>query len=136
MEKITIEIDKDLDIAIYTLRGDLLYSELRAAVVDYYNGKPTKYTIWDFSASNLAHYVTGIEARELASLVTRLGKARPGGFDMIIVSGVLQYGIARMYTSYADTTRHDSSLLKAMVFRAKDLAMEWIRKNEGTKSSK
>jgi hypothetical protein len=131
MEKITIEIDKDLDMATYTLNGELLYSELRAAVVDYYNGKLTKYTIWDFSESNLAQYISSIEAIELASLVDRLGKARPGGVDLIIISGLLQYGIARIYTLYADATRHNPSLLRAMVFRDKNQALKWLRNNAG-----
>jgi len=135
MDKITIDVDKDLDLATYTINGELLYSELRSAVVDYYNGKLTKYIIWDFSGSNLTQYITGMKAWDLASLVTRLGKARPGGFDLLIVSGVTQYGIARMYTSFIEITGHNSSILKAMVFTSKDLAIEWIRKKEAIKSN-
>jgi hypothetical protein len=131
MEKITIETDKDLDVAIYTLKGDLLYGELRSAVVDYYNGTLTKYTIWDFSESNLAQFITGMEAWDLASLVTRLGKARPDGFDLIIASGVIQSGIARMYNTFFNIVGRGSTKLKAMLFPTKGLAMDWIRKNEG-----
>jgi hypothetical protein len=131
MNKIPHELDKGLDLALYTIGEDIFYSDLRAAVVDYYNGKLTKYTLWDFSRSNLAGYVSGVEARELASLVTRLGVTRPAGsVDIIVVASILQYGVARMYTSYADVVRHDSSLLKALVFRDKAQALQWVRDNE------
>jgi hypothetical protein len=130
METITFELDQALDLALFTIHKTATYTELRNAILGYYNGKLTKYTVWDFSGSNLAKYVTGVEARELALLVTKLGKARPGGFDLIVVSDMLQYGVARMYTAYADITRHESSVLKALMFRSKELALNWLRDNE------
>ena len=136
MEKITIEIDKDLNAVIYTLKGEVYYTELRAAIVDYYKGKLTKYTLWDFSGSNIAKYTSVLEARELGALVNKLGKARPGGFDLLVVSDMLQYGLARMYAAYAEITNRDSAGLKAMVFREKGLALEWIRRNEITKKDR
>ena len=131
MEKITIELDKNLDVAIYTIRGALTYSEFRSAVVDYYKGKLTKYTVWDFSESNLAEFITGIEAWDLASLVSRLSKARPGCYDLLIFSGTLQYGIARMYVTFLNIIEHDSPKPKTMLFSEKSQSMDWIRKNEG-----
>ena len=130
---IEIEIDKELDMTVFTVAGEIPFTRVLGAVKEYYKGKLTKYTLWDFSGADLAKYFTGAEARELGSLVSVYGKNRPGGFDLIIVTGLLPFGLARMYAAYADMSRHDPLALKAMVFRSKGAALDWVRKNETLK---
>jgi hypothetical protein len=134
MNKILQELNQDLDLAVFTIGEEIFYSDLRDTILSYYKDKLTKYTLWDFSKSDLANFVSGVEARELASLVTKLGVARPSGsFDLIVVNGVLQYGVARMYTAYADVVRQDSSILRALVFREREQALQWLIENEAKK---
>jgi hypothetical protein len=127
MAKITLQYDKVLDAVMYTIEGDLEYSELAEAINEYYKGTMTKYTVWDFSAANLRFLDE--ETKKLAVQVCALGKARRGGYDLLVVSGVLKYALARVYAVYSELTQKDPGCLKPVIFRTKEDALAWINRN-------
>jgi len=46
MGEIITTVDKKLDIASFTLEGEVSCAEICAAIESYYKGTLTKYTIW------------------------------------------------------------------------------------------
>jgi len=120
--------NKELDAAIYTIEGDVEYTEIRDAIDNYYRGMITKYTIWDYSKASPGKHLTGDDTRKIGLQVHALGKARPDGVDLIVVPGIVQYGIARIYYGYADML--SASKLKTHIYRNMKDALEFIRKNE------
>ena len=132
MGNVRVEIDKNLDITIHTLEGAVTYTETRDAIDKYYKGTLTKYTIWDFSKASQNIQFTFDELRALGSQTSKLGKARPEGYDLIIVSNVLDYGFARVYSGYSQVVQTDGA--KAMVFHSREEALKWIIEKEAFKS--
>ena len=138
MGNITSELDKELDLAVFTFAGDMGYGQILETIRGYYSGKLTKYAIWDFSGSAVLKLYFGSRVKELAKAGTEFFKAhpRPGGFDLIIVSDVLQYGLARMFASYAEITDQGLPTTKIMAFYSKEKALKWIRENEAAEKIK
>ncbi|MBN1824020.1 MAG: hypothetical protein JW803_06860 [Endomicrobiales bacterium] len=131
MGNIGVTHDKEFDIAIYTLEGDVTYADIRDAIDEYYDGKLTKYTLWDFSMMDLPKNFTGEHARLLGGQVNTLGKERPeGAVDLIIVPDIVQFGLARVYAAYSEFFGDKPGTLKTMIFRKKDDALRWVRGNE------
>ena len=127
---ITLVYSKELSAAIYTIEGDVDYSEIRDMVTKYYQGDLTKYTIGDYSKANPDKHLTSEQTKLLGFQMGALGKARPNGYDLIVVPGLLQYGIARMYSGYAQIISQDKNKLQTKVFRTKEDAVAFIRENE------
>jgi hypothetical protein len=48
----------------------------------------------------------------------------------VVVNGLLQYGLARMYAAYAASARKDPDSLQTLVFRSFEEALGWIKENE------
>jgi hypothetical protein len=129
MGTITVSVDQEWDIAIYTLEGDITYSEIRDAIDQYYRGMLTRYTLWDFSAVVFEQELTSQEIQQLARQVSAAGDVRRGGFDVIVVPSILKYGLARMYAAYTEYTQKDPEVLRTLVFYTKDAALSWIKDN-------
>jgi hypothetical protein len=125
MSTITVARDKELDLAAYTIEGELTYAELKAAIRQYYEGPLTKYTLWDFSGSDV-NKITTDDVRNFGVQVREAGKARAGGTDLIVVAGLLKFGLARMYSAYTSLTSAEADPLTTMVFRTKDDALAWL----------
>ena len=132
MAKIRVTIDKQWDVAVYNFEGDVTFTDVRDAIIEYYNGPLTKYTFWDFSDTNV-NKVSNAELKQLGDLVSKLGSARKGCFDTVVVPGLLKYGMARIYAGYAATLQKDKDALKTLVFKNKDDAFGWIRSNSISK---
>ncbi len=111
------------------MEGEISYEELREAIDLYYRGDLTKYTIWDFTAAEIGK-LNNVDIKKLGTQVSVSGKARRGCIDLIVVSGLLKYGLARVYTGYAATIQKDPEALKSIVFKSMDEAMCWIKEYE------
>ena len=129
MATLKVSIDKELDIAEYRFEGEIVYSELRDSIKQYYSGTLTKYTVWDFSATNVQN-VRNSEIMTIANQVSVAGQARDNCFDVIIVSELFKYGLARIYAGYAESIQKNPAALKTMVFRTREHAYDWIRAHE------
>ena len=128
MATLKVFTDKELDVAEYKFEGELVYSELRDAIMHYYNGTPTKYTVWDFTNTDVKK-IRNNELMQIGNQVSQGGKTRDKCYDVIIVPGLIHYGLARIYASYAEAIQKKSDALKTMVFRSREQAFVWIREN-------
>ena len=48
-----VTYNHELDLAIYTFGGEIVFDDVFEAIRQYYQGKLTKYTLWDFSAAEV-----------------------------------------------------------------------------------
>ena len=127
---IAVFVDKELDAAIYTIKGDVKYGEIRDEIDKYFKGAFTKYTVWDFSKSNPDKNMTADEIKQLGSYVSESAKGHQHRFDLIVVPNIEQYGDARMYQAYSETTPKETRNYNSIVFREMEEAIEFIRNNE------
>ena len=127
---IKVILDKELDAAIYTVEGDVEYSEICDVINKYYKGPLTKYTIGDYSKANPGKHLTAEETKQLGLQVQTLSNARPNGFDLLVVPGIVQYGVARVYRAYSEFTGTNTPKLTLKIFKKLEDAVAFIRQNE------
>lgn len=121
--------NEDYDIAVFNIKGIITYPEMKDIIDVYYGGQLTKYTIFDFTEADVKQHFTTHEAQLLGGQVQRLGITRKNAVDVIIVPDLFQYGLARIYAAYSEMVQTSDSL-RTMIFRSKESAMDWIKKNE------
>jgi len=126
MGKMTKYIDKKLNAVVYTLDKDAGCSDMLEELEAYYKGSLTKYVVVDFTG--IIKHLTNDEIKKIADRMKLLGKARRGGYDVVVVKGLLQYGLARIYCAH--TADADAGALKTIVMRSVDEALTWLRQNE------
>ena len=132
---ITVSRKEELDVLIHTIEGIPVYTEISNAIDSYYKGVLTKYTIWDFSKTDPSTHLTSEETKKLGRQVNLYAGRRPGGVDILVVPGILQYGLARIYQAYSAVMGKDDGKLKAKIFRKYEDGLQFIRRNEiNTKS--
>ena len=126
MNKLTLSVNKELDITIYTASGEVNYEEICEVINDHYKGPLTKYVILDYSAPSANSILTPGEVRLLAKLVCEKRKAQPG-YCAFIVSDSVKYERARIFAAHTEVISCDEGGLKTLIFRNMDEAMTWIR---------
>jgi len=126
MEKISFYVNKELNSTIFTIEKDAVYANMRDGIEEFYRGEFTKYMLLDFS--NHEKPLSSEEIMLTGQQMMRLGKLRKGGFDLIVVPDLLQYGLGRMYAAYVETL--DPAALQTKIFRSKEAAIQWIKDNE------
>jgi hypothetical protein len=134
MGEIIKTLDTNLDIAIYALAGDVSYEDVRNTIEEYYNGKLTKYTVWDFSKVVLFNLITLSEVKLLERLVAEHSKKRPGCFDVLVVPDTFKYGLAKMYSAYAQVSFEQTHTVRTKIVRTLEEALNWIT-NDARSSS-
>ena len=130
MGEIVVSRNNELDIAIYSLEGEISYEDVRGAIDEYYKGKLTKYTIWDFSMVVLFNLVTLSEVKLLERQVSEESRKRPGCYDILVVPDQFKYGLAKMYSVYAQVSFDTTRTVKTIIVKTIDEARAWIANNE------
>ena len=135
MGTIEIEVDKNLDLTVYTLKVGVSYEELSNAITQYYTqGKMTKYILLHFtkdSSAKLTREQVGLLGKQMGIA----SKVRTGGYDLIVVSNILGYGLAHIYNTCVGMVKKDSEGPKTLIFRTKENALNWIEEMNAIKSS-
>jgi hypothetical protein len=132
--KITYFKDKDMSIGVHT--GECGYNEILNGIKLYYEGSATKYAITDFSQA-IALKISGEEVARIADYMRQTSKTRPPrSYDLLIVSGILKFGLARMYTTYLKLNETNDLDLKTEVFRSVEDAVRWIDRDIQLRSAK
>ena len=135
MGEIVKTLDTVLDIAAYTLEGEVSYEDVRGAIDDYYKGKLTRYTVWDFSKVILFNLVTLSEVKLLERHVAEKSKERPGCYDVLVVPDKIKYGLAKMYSVYAQVSFDNIHSVRTVIVHSYEEALAWITSNEKQRAS-
>ncbi len=98
-----IEIDyrRDEDLTVFTATGELTFAAQVEALKSFYEGKPTRYVIWDLTGIT-GNRVSSEELRDIIAYTKRHADKRPGGKTALVVSTRLDFGLGRMGGAMAE----------------------------------
>ena len=126
MATISKDINKELNIAIYTVHGVAGYDDIRAEIDKYYSGPLTRYVIWDFSEKGTDVNLKPDEVRKLADAVCAQSKARRGCYDLLVIPNNMQYALVRIFIAYIEINNNQDGDLKTVMFHKTKDAYRWI----------
>jgi len=120
---VSIETRPELDLTIFTVTEAATYSELMPVLESFYSEAPTGNVIWDGTR------ITEIplSSRELQTIVQFAHKhsnKRPAGNTALIVNSSLNYGMARMASTFAEL---DAMPRNIEIFKNLNEALKWIK---------
>jgi hypothetical protein len=122
---ITISIEAQNNLTVFTVKDVVDSEQLLAQVVSFLAESPTPLALWDLKPGSLA----SMASKELQSIVDRgkqFAESRRGGRTAIVCATDLDYGLCRMFETYAEI----SDLPFAInVFRNHREAREWLSGN-------
>ena len=122
MGDITLEIDRDRDLTVRAIIGDVPVQQLVEALAEYFAGEPTLNVLLDFSEAVMVR-LTASDVRLLAKVTRQYADRRAGGKTALVFSSAIGYGLGRMF----EQLRHASGAQVAYrAFREREKAMEWL----------
>ena len=97
MAEITTEVDKDADLTVIRIQGDLQSGQLKDFMAEYYEQGPTRLIIMDFSEGHWPKVTMDsyIEASQDAQRYSR-----PGGRTALVFASQGDFGIGRLLETY------------------------------------
>ena len=122
MSKIETKIYEEKDLTIQTASGPLTVQDACDKLDRYYAGHATMLILWDITRADLSSW----QADQIISLVKKAkgySHLRAGGKTAIVISKDLNFGISRMFQSYAE---NDKIEFEIKVFRDIEKAKEWL----------
>jgi hypothetical protein len=98
----TFTIDREQDLTIFKLAGDVAFEDFTAVIDRYRRAGPTKFELYDF-ASFSGRAFTLIELNALVDLTKQHAPPRPpGSKTALVVPDAISFGASRQYQSLAD----------------------------------
>ena len=120
--EITLDIDRDRDLTVRAIVGDVSVQQLLDALAEYFAGQPTLNVLLDFSEAEL-RMLKAREVRLLAQVTRQYAECRAGGKTALVFSSAIGYGLGRMF----EQLRHATGAPVAYkTFREREKAMEWL----------
>jgi hypothetical protein len=122
MAPVVSQIDRDADLTVRTVTGDVTARQLLDALATSRHGEPTRFVLWDFREAQLER-LTASEVRGLAQATERYAAGRAGGKTALVFSSDFAYGLGRLF----DQTRNVSGApVDYMSFRDQAAALAWL----------
>lgn len=122
MAEIQTTIDREQDLTVQTVKGELTSRELLDALASYYAGEPTRNILWDLTEAKLER-LTSSEVRALAQATVQYAHQRVGGKTALVLSSAFAYGMGRMF----DQSRNVSGApVDHMSFLDRAAALAWL----------
>jgi hypothetical protein len=120
--EITLEIDRDRDLTMGAIVGDVPVQELVDALAEYFAGEPTLNVLLDFSEAVIVRLLSK-DVRHLARVTRQYADRRAGGKTALVFGSVFGYGLGRMF----EQLRHASSSPVAYkTFHDRAAALAWL----------
>jgi len=119
-------IDDENDLTVFTVKGELTAKEIIHCASEYYTKKPTKFVLWD-ATSGTVGAISNDDFRQLAEQMKNFTSKRKGGKTAFIGNSNLDFGLGRMYGSFAEI---EDLPVAYRTFRTVEEAKKWIFSNE------
>jgi hypothetical protein len=120
--EITLEIDRDRDLTVRAIIGDVRVEQLVDALADYFAGEPTMNVLLDFSEAVMGR-LTASDVRLLAKVTQQYADRRAGGKTALVFSTANGYGLGRMFEQLRLAT---GAPVAYKSFREREKAIEWL----------
>jgi len=122
MSEITKTVYEDRNLTILTVTGDVTPEQILDALGEFYGSGFTERLLWDFSGATAADFPSkGLE--EILAFARNHAHLRTSGKTAIVVSGVLGFGMGRMYSILSEVKGHP---IPHRVFRDMNEAITWL----------
>lgn len=118
-----IEIQIKNDVAIFTVTGSLDFQEFMSVYRDFYEGKPTKFVIFDISSGSLENILSRHVDMVSEFLKYNFAKRPAGAKSALVVSGMSDFGMMRMFEIWNEIK--EIELDSKIFYKLKD-AFRWI----------
>ncbi len=89
------------ELTIKKIIGEVTADELMNALRQFYTGHITKYVVWDFTNGSTGKLMP-VNVEHIAELVLQHAHVRIGGKAAIVAPNDLNYGMGRMFNTYAE----------------------------------
>lgn len=122
MGQIETTIDRDADLTVRTVAGEVTAEELLDALATYRAGEVTRYILWDCHEASWDR-LTGSEVRSIAQAALGHSGRRPGGRTALLVSSAAAFGMARMIDQSLSAS---DSPVEFQTFYDRAAAMAWL----------
>lgn len=122
MAEIVTTIDRERDLTVQTVKGEVTVKEVLNALAAYYASEPTKYILWDFSEAAVER-LTASDVRTIAQATPQYAARRAGGKTALVFSAAFAYGLGRMFEQTLDVS---GAPVDHMSFRDRASALEWL----------
>lgn len=119
---ITSTVDRENDLTVITVEGDVTGKELADSVREFYAGNPTDRLVWDFSGASFEK----ITIRDLQMVSRTAGQyavSRKRGKTALVFAADVGYGLGRMYEAFREA---EDSPVGYRSFRSMDEALSWL----------
>ncbi|RPJ07110.1 MAG: hypothetical protein EHM37_18490 [Deltaproteobacteria bacterium] len=125
---VVIEKHPALNLTIFKATGSVPFSEQRQVLTSFYEGSPTSNVIWDFTRATDVT-ISNSELRAIIQYTKEHAARRQAGRTALVVNTKLQYGLARMTSTFAEI---EQTPWPIMVFEQLDEALTWIAERDPT----
>lgn len=122
MSAIITHLDHRNDLTTHTLEGPITAEDIIATIEAYYSGEPTHYIVWDFSEVTL-NQCKEENLKSIAVAANKCAKQRDGGKTALVLPSDLQFGLGRMYETFAEL---ENAPIPVRSFRSMPEAMAWL----------
>ena len=129
MGRINSSLEAANDLTVVTVVGEVDAGQVLSQIITFLTGEPTQLVLWDIRAGSLA----GISRDELRMIVDTgapYAVRRRGGRTAVVCSKEVDYGISRMFQSFANLGHIPFEI---EIFRNIRVAREWL--NSGDRDS-
>ena len=112
----------EAQLTIYTATGPQAANDVSNTVVSCLTDNPTRLVIWDIREASFSN-VTGDDLRKVVINARPLAESRSGGKTAIVCSRDSDYGLARLFQTYAELYE---APIEIRVFDSMDNAITWL----------
>lgn len=119
---ITTTVDNDRELTTHTVTGQPSFEEGMSTLTEFWEGRPTKNTLWDFREVILGRLTYG-EVKKIIDYIGPRAKKRTGGKTGLVGSKDLVKGTEKLMVRYC---RNNKLPFQIRAFRSIRKANKWL----------
>lgn len=125
MAKTTKTYESDIDLTVFKIVGEMTFSEVSEQTRIFFENKPSKLALWDFTLGTVAH-LSSQEMREIAKQGAAFSTRIEGARGAILAPKDIDYGMSRVFQVFSE---QEIFPLEVKIFRDIDAARKWLIPN-------
>jgi hypothetical protein len=119
---IDVKVNLEKDVTIFIVKGKISFKEFMAELQSFYDGKPTRYTVWDLGLASVWD-ITVNQIKILAQYPPRINKSRPGAKTAFVTMDELTISLSKLFGHYGQSKGLQTEIEN---FKTMDEALEWF----------
>jgi hypothetical protein len=126
MTDIEKEIDRDGNLTIFTVTGEIDHEQIIEELRKFYASDFTNNVLWDFTGANSIK-LQAAHLKQIISVAKEHAHLREGGRTAFLISRDLELGMGQMYKAIAEIRGHP---IRHFTSRCVDEAKKWLQSGE------